>query len=205
MLLRTFAELIIDNKDDPIRRIAEFIGDPAVALLISVLFAMWSFGYARKFNGDTIGKFLGAALGPAAGILLIIGAGGGFKQILIDSGIGGAIAKAAASLSISALILGWLVAVLIRLATGSATVAIVTAAGIMAPLVAADPEINKSLLVLAVGSGSLFFSHVNDAGFWLVKEYFGMTVGETIKSWSVMETIISVMGLIGVLALSVVV
>lgn len=100
------------------------------------------------------------------------------------------------------LLLGWIVAVLIRLATGSATVATVTAAGIVAPIAAGLSQSHLSLLVLAVGAGSLFFSHVNDAGFWLVKEYFGLTVGETIKTWSVMETIISIMGLALVLLLS---
>jgi GntP family gluconate:H+ symporter len=102
-------------------------------------------------------------------------------------------------------VLGWIVAVLIRLATGSATVATVTAAGIVAPLAAGLSQTHLSLVVLAVGAGSLFFSHVNDAGFWLVKEYFGLTVGQTIKTWSLMETVISVMGLVLTLGLSFVV
>jgi GntP family gluconate:H+ symporter len=119
--------------------------------------------------------------------------------------VGNLIAKWAEGSHFSPLVLGWLVAVGIRLATGSATVATITAAGIVAPLAAGLDKPTVALLALAVGAGSLFFSHVNDAGFWLVKEYFGMTVGQTIKSWSVMETIISVVGLLGVLALSVVV
>jgi len=145
------------------------------------------------------------SLPPIAGILLIVAAGGGFKQLLVDSGVGNLIAKWAEGSHFSPLLLGWLVAVGIRLATGSATVATITAAGIVAPLAAGLDKPTVALLALAVGAGSLFFSHVNDAGFWLVKEYFGMTVGETIKSWSVMETIISVVGLLGVLVLSVVV
>ena len=120
----------------------------------------------------------------------------------MDSGVGNVVADAAKGSHLSVLVLGWLVAVGIRLATGSATVATITAAGIVSGLAPSLTSSHLSLLVLAIGSGSLFFSHVNDAGFWLVKEYFGLTVGETIKSWSVMETVISVVGLIGVLILS---
>jgi GntP family gluconate:H+ symporter len=152
-----------------------------------------------------VADMLSASLAPIAGIVMIIGAGGGFKQTLVAIGIGDAIGKAAAASGISALLLGWLIAVGIRLATGSATVATVTAAGLMAPLLAQLPDVNAPLLALAIGAGSLFFSHVNDAGFWLVKEYFGMTVGETIKTWSVMETIISVVAMVFILALSLVV
>jgi GntP family gluconate:H+ symporter len=148
---------------------------------------------------------LGGALPAIAGILLIVAAGGGFKQTLIDAGVGQMVGNAAKGASLSPLVLGWLVAVGIRLATGSATVATITAAGIVAPLAATLDRPEVALLALAVGSGSLFFSHVNDAGFWLVKEYFGMTVGQTLKTWSVMETIISVCGLVFVLLLSLVV
>ena len=121
--------------------------------------------------------------------------------MLIDSGIGAAIGHGVHTLAISALLLGWLVAVLIRVATGSATVATITAAGIMAPI-AIHGSVNRPLLALAIGCGSLFFSQVNDAGFWLVNQYFGMSVPDTIKTWSVMETIISVVGMAGVLVLS---
>ena len=164
---------------------------------------MFSFGYLRGFSRKAVSDLLGSSLAPIASIVLIIGAGGGFKQMLIASGIGDAIGKAAAGSAISPLVLGWSIAVGIRLATGSATVATVTASGLMAPVAAGIPGLQLPLLSLAIGAGSLFFSHVNDAGFWLVKEYFGMTVGQTIKSWSVMETIISVVGLLGVLLLSV--
>ena len=159
---------------------------------------------ARGYDGPQISRFLGTGLAPAASILLIIGAGGGFKQLLIDSGVGKAIAKVAQGSSLSPLLLAWVVAVLIRLATGSATVATVTAAGIMAPLVTANTSLNRPLLALAIGAGSLFLSHVNDAGFWLVKEYSGMTVGETFKTWSAMETIISVVAILLVLLASLV-
>ncbi|GAP57544.1 gluconate permease [Arthrobacter sp. Hiyo1] len=140
---------------------------------------------------------------PIVGVMLIVGAGGGFKQVLVDGGTGTAIAKIAVAASLSALVLGWIIAVLIRLATGSATVATVTAAGIIAPLATGLSPAQLALVVLAIGAGSLFFSHVNDAGFWLVKEYFGLTVGQTIKTWSVMETIISVVGFGFTLLLSV--
>ena len=137
--------------------------------------------------------------------MLIVAAGGGFKQELSDSGVAQVIADAAKDSHLSVLLLGWLVAVGIRLATGSATVATVTAAGIVQGLGADLTDAHLALLVLAIGSGSLFFSHVNDAGFWLVKEYFGLTVGQTLRSWSVMETVVSVLGLLGVLGLSVLV
>jgi GntP family gluconate:H+ symporter len=204
MLVRTVADVALDE-GERLRTWADFVGDPVVALLVGVLVAMWTFGFARGFDRERLSDLTGNSLAPAASILLIIGAGGGFKGVLVDSGIGDAIAKGVENLGVSALILGWLVAVLIRLATGSATVATVTAAGIMAPIVAQDPSIDRPLLALAVGAGSLFFSHVNDAGFWLINQYFGMSVKDTFKTWSVMETIISVCGLAGVLLLSLVV
>jgi GntP family gluconate:H+ symporter len=149
-----------------------------------------------------LAKTFEASLPPIAGILLIVGAGGAFKQVLIDTGIGTVITQAALGSGLSVLVLGWLVAALIRIATGSATVATVTAAGLMAPVAAtlAGPEV--ALLVLAIGSGSVFLSHVNDAGFWLVKSYLGTDLPQTFKTWSVLECLISIAGLIGVLLLS---
>ena len=143
-------------------------------------------------------------VGSVAGIILIVAAGGGFKQTLVDSGIGDVIANSITESAMNPLIAGWLVAVLIRLATGSATVATVTASGIMVPLAAGMSPTHLALLVLAIGAGSVFFSHLNDAGFWLVKEYFGMSVGQTLKTWSLMETILSVVGLGCVMLLSLV-
>ena len=130
-------------------------------------------------------------------------AGGGFKQVLVDTGIGTRLADWAQGANISVLLLAWLLAVLIRLATGSATVATITASSLMVSLVEGMSTGQISLVVLAVGAGSVFFSHVNDAGFWLVKEYFGMSVGQTIKTWSIMETVLSVTGLILVLILGI--
>ncbi len=203
MLAKAGADLWM-AKGSSLRPVLDFIGDPVFALLVAVLLAMVTFGTRVGFSATELAARVGASLAPVVGVMLIVGAGGGFKQALVDGGTGLAIAKLALAAGLSTLLLGWIVAVLIRLATGSATVATVTAAGIIAPLAASLSTPHLSLVVLAVGAGSLFFSHVNDAGFWLVKEYFGMTVGQTIRTWSVMETIISVMGLALTLGLSLV-
>lgn len=192
MLGRTLVETLMGSaKETLLYTCAEFLGQPIVALLITVIVAILAFGVAPGRKADEISTIVGASLGPIAGILLIVGAGGGFKQTLVDSGIADVIAIWIEQASVPALIAGWLVAVAVRLATGSATVATITAAGIMAPLAGAMPPVEAGLLVLAIGAGSVFLSHVNDAGFWLVKEYFGMTVGETLKTWSLMETLLS--------------
>lgn len=138
-------------------------------------------------------------------MLLIVGAGGGFKGTLVDSGVGEMIMEISKDWGLPTLLLAWLIAVVIRVATGSATVATVSAAGLVAPLAADMTDTHTALLVLVIGAGSLFFSHVNDAGFWLVKEYFGLTVGQTVKTWSLMETIISVVAGALVLLLSLVI
>jgi GntP family gluconate:H+ symporter len=195
MLIKAAADVWM-AAGNPLHALLDFIGDPVVALTVAVLLAMVTFGTRVGFSANVLTKKIGQSLVPIVGVMLIVGAGGGFKQVLVDGGTGTAIAKIAVAASLSTLLLGWIVAVLIRLATGSATVATVTAAGIIAPLAAGLSPTHLALVVLAVGAGSLFFSHVNDAGFWLVKEYFGLTVGQTIKTWSVMETIISVMGLL---------
>ncbi|WP_255771234.1 GntT/GntP/DsdX family permease [Pseudarthrobacter sulfonivorans] len=204
MLIKAGADIWMD-KGNPVRPLLDFIGDPVFALLVAVLLAMVTFGTRVGFSASVLTKKIGQSLLPIVGVMLIVGAGGGFKQVLVDGGTGTAIAKIAVAASLSALVLGWIIAVLIRLATGSATVATVTAAGIIAPVAAGLPPAQIALVVLAIGAGSLFFSHVNDAGFWLVKEYFGLTVGQTIKTWSVMETLISVVGFVLTLLLSAVV
>ena len=185
-------------------RVIAFLGTPLVALLITTVFAMVALGYMQKFSRDAVNGMVGQSFGSVAGIILIVAAGGGFKQTLVDSGIGDVIANSITESAMNPLIAGWLVAVLIRLATGSATVATVTASGIMVPLAAGMSPTHLALLVLAIGAGSVFFSHLNDAGFWLVKEYFGMSVGQTLKTWSLMETILSVVGLGCVMLLSLV-
>lgn len=185
-------------------RALAFIGTPLVALLITTIFAMVVLGYMQKFTRDAVNGMVGQSFSSVAGIILIVAAGGGFKQTLVDSGIGDVIANSITESAMNPLIAGWLVAVLIRLATGSATVATVTASGIMVPLATGMSPTHLAMLVLAIGAGSVFFSHLNDAGFWLVKEYFGMTVGQTLKTWSLMETILSVTGLGCVMLLSLV-
>jgi GntP family gluconate:H+ symporter len=184
------------------RSALDFIGAPFIALLLAVLVAIVTFGFGSGMRRDEISDVVGGALPPIAGILLIVAAGGGFKQTLIDTGIAQVISDFVQDSGLSVLLVAWVVAVVIRLATGSATVATITAAGIMAPVAATLDGTEVSLLVLAIGAGSVFFSHVNDAGFWLVKEYFGLTVGQTLKSWSIMETALSVSGLVVVLVLN---
>lgn len=176
---------------DVLQKFFLFIGSPVIALLISCFAAYFFLGYRQGMDKNLLKKLTDECLLPLASIILIIGAGGGFKQILIDSGVGDAIANMSEQMSLSPIVLAFLVAGLIRIATGSATVALTTAAGIVSPVVAHMTGVNLELLVIATGAGSLMFSHVNDAGFWLVKEYMGLTVKETFKTWTVMETILS--------------
>ncbi|MCI3243687.1 GntP family permease [Streptomyces spinosisporus] len=205
MLLKALVDIVIDDPENLTQRVFDVIGNPLIALLAAVIVGMFTLGRAAGFTRERITDTVEKGLMPIAGILLIVAAGGGFKQTLIDSGVGQMILDISKDWSIPALLLAWLIAVIIRLATGSATVATVSAAGLVAPLAADMSTSHTALLVLAIGCGSLFFSHVNDAGFWLVKEYFGLSVGETIKTWSVMETIISVVGGALVLLLSVII
>ncbi|MEW2522083.1 GntP family permease [Actinacidiphila alni] len=204
MLAKALVDVIVDDQGSLTYRIFDVIGTPLVALLAAVIVAMFTLGRAAGFSKERISSTVDASLGPIAGILLIVGAGGGFKQTLIDCGVGQMILDWSKDWHISALLLAWLIAVLIRVATGSATVAIISAAGLVAPLADGMSSSHTALLVLSVGAGSLFFSHVNDAGFWLVKEYFGMDVPQTLKTWSVMETVISVVSLGFVMLLSLV-
>jgi len=168
-----------------------FIGSPVIALLISCFAAFYLLGIRQGINKKMIKKLTDESLLPVGSIILIIGAGGGFKQILIESGVGTAIAQMAEHISLSPIVLAFMVAGLIRIATGSATVALTTAAGIVSPVIQHMSGVNLELLVIATGAGSLMFSHVNDAGFWLVKEYLGLTVKETFKTWTVLETLLS--------------
>ena len=179
-----------------------FIGSPIIALLISVFVAYYFLGMRRGMGKEAIKKLTEECLLPVGSIALIIGAGGGFKQILIESGVGDTIARMAENLSLSPLVLAFLIAGLIRIATGSATVALTTAAGIVSPVVAGMTDVNLELLVIATGAGSLMFSHVNDAGFWMVKEYLGLSVPETFKTWTVLETILSFVAFGGALLLN---
>ncbi|MFD5703288.1 GntT/GntP/DsdX family permease [Streptomyces lasiicapitis] len=204
MLAKALVDIVVDNPDATVQRVFDVVGSPLIALLAAVLVGMFTLGRAAGFTKDRLSSTVEKSLAPIAGVLMIVGAGGGFKQTLIDVGVGQMILDFSEDWSIPALLLAWLIAVAIRLATGSATVATISAAGLVAPLAADMSTSHTALLVLAIGAGSLFFSHVNDAGFWLVKEYFGLDVGQTIKTWSVMETIISVVALGFVLLLSLV-
>jgi GntP family gluconate:H+ symporter len=195
MLVGSWADLVFAPKSVP-NELLRFVGNSDVALLIAVIVSFWTFGAQRGFTREQIQKFCGDCLAPIAGITLIVGAGGGFGGVLRDSGISQQIVAVATQAHLSPLLFGWFVAALIRLATGSATVAMTTACGIVAPIAKAGAiHVQPELLVLATGAGSLIFSHVNDGGFWLIKEYFGMTVGQTFKTWSLCETIISLLGL----------
>lgn len=172
------------------------VGNDDIALLMGVLLSFVTLGQMRGFSRATILRFSNECLAPTAAITLLVGAGGGFGRILQDSGVSNAIVAIVMRGHISLLLLAWMLAAAMRLATGSATVAMTTAAAIVAPLVAHAPGVHPELLVIATGAGSLIFSHVNDGGFWLVKEYFNMSVAQTLKTWSVCETIISVTALI---------
>jgi gluconate:H+ symporter, GntP family len=194
MLFASTADVVLDA-ESPVRKALDFIGGPIVSLLLALLFSFWSLGYRQHFTRDQILKFANDCLAPTATILLVIGAGGGFNRVLLESGVGKAIADVALGSQASPLLLAWIVAALIRVATGSATVAMTTAAGIVAPIALATPGTSAELLVLATGAGSLVLSHVNDSGFWLIKEFFNMTVPQTLKTWTVTETIIGVAGL----------
>ncbi|WP_454050261.1 GntP family permease [Cellulomonas sp. Marseille-Q8402] len=204
MLARTLAETV-GFQESGVGQVLDFVGTPLVALLITTLVSLVLLGTRQGRDRSQVSKLVDSSFAPIASILLIVGAGGGFKQTLVDSGVGDVIAKGLADAPISPLLAAWLVAVLIRVATGSATVATVTAAGIVAPLAADLSPTHVALMVLAIGAGSVFLSHVNDAGFWLVKEYFKMTVGQTFKTWSLMECVLSVTALIVVLLLSLVI
>ncbi|MEK3707453.1 GntP family permease [Paenibacillus sp. FSL R7-0198] len=189
MLLATIVDLILPETN-AFRQVVDFIGSPIIALLLALLFSFYSFGYARGFSKQQILKYTNDCLGPVASIILLIGAGGGFNRILTDSGVGDAIAGFAQSAHLSPLVLAFVIAGLIRAAVGSATVAMTTAAGIVAPIAMTMPGVSPELLVLATGAGSIILSHVNDSGFWIVKEYLNLSVPQTLKTWTVMETIL---------------
>ncbi|MGO4536652.1 GntP family permease [Leifsonia sp. 2MCAF36] len=203
MLGKALADIVSPDAAPVGKVVLDFLGTPVIALTVAVLAGLLLLGVGGGMDRKAIQTSLSASLPPIAGILLIVGAGGGFKQVLVDTGIGQVIAGWATGASgIVVLLLAWTVAALIRIATGSATVATVTAAGILLPLTEHLSVPMVSLMVLAIGAGSVFFSHVNDAGFWLVKEYLGLSIPQTLKSWTVLECLVSIVGLAGVLVLS---
>lgn len=182
------------------REVSSFLGNPAIALLISVLVAAWLLGLSRGRRMKDIMESTGKSVASIAMILLIIAGAGTLKQVLVDSKVSDYIAGLLQQTSVSPLILAWLIAAVIRVCVGSATVAGLTAAGIVLPLLSAA-GVNRELMVLSIGAGSLILSHVNDTGFWLFKEYFCLDIRSTFLSWTIMESLIGVMGLAGVLVL----
>lgn len=199
MLAAALAQGIL--ADGTLRRVFVFAGTPLMAMLIATIVALFTFGRGCGFDRPRLLRFAEESLTPIASVLLVVGAGGGFGRVLDLAGVDTAIAQVMSGLQLSPLVLGWVIAALLRLSVGSATVAVVTAASIMVPIAAAAPDINRELLVVSVGAGSLIASHVNDGGFWLVKEYLNMSVPETFATWTLLETIISIAGLAGVLLL----
>ncbi|MEO8174092.1 MAG: gluconate:H+ symporter [Sediminibacterium sp.] len=191
---------LIDDESNIVRLVISFIGDSTIALLIAVLAAIYFFGLKMSKPMPEIMKWLNDAISGIAMILLIITAGGVFKQVLIDSGTGSYISSFSETLKMPPLLFAWMITALLRVTLGSATVAGLTAAGIVSPLVATG-TISPELMVLAVGAGSVFGSHINDSGFWMYKEFFKLTLKQTFLSWTVMETLISILGLAGVLLL----
>jgi Gnt-I system high-affinity gluconate transporter len=192
------AFVLILGENHPWSRWVGYLGNPLVAMLLAVLLAIYSLGLRRGKKMSEISKSLEKAVTGITMVLLVIAGAGALKQILVDSGVSEYIASFLKNTSINPLLLGWLIASLIRVSVGSATVAGLTSAGIVLPMVDGT-GVSPELMVLAIGSGSLMFSHVNDSGFWMFKEYFNLTIKETIMTWSIMETIVATMGIISVL------
>ena len=203
MLLSTVVQLVTGHETakNLFEQIIYFIGTAGTAMLISVIFAIFSMGLHRERKMDDIMKSVTNAIYPIGMMSLISGGGGTFKQVLIDGGVGDTIAKLFEGSTMSPILLAWIVAAVLRIALGSATVAAISTTGIVLPLLQ-HSDANVALVVLAIGAGSVILSHVNDAGFWMFKEYFGLTVKETFLTWSLLETIISVSGIIFILFIS---
>ncbi|KMT55317.1 GntT/GntP/DsdX family permease [Pseudomonas fildesensis] len=200
MLGSTLAKVALPV-DSTVGLTLKFLGEPLIALGLAVIAAVVCLGWAAGMPRADVGNTLRKALAPIAVLLLTIGAGGGLKQTLLDAGVSQTISKVAEGAHMPYLLLAWLIAVALRQATGSATVATTTAAGILAPMMAGLTATQSSLVALVIGAGSVFFCHVNDAGFWMVREYFGLQLKQTIWVWSVLQTIVSVVGLVGTLLL----
>lgn len=203
MLISTIVQLITghDTPKNSVESIIYLIGNAGTAMLIAVIFAIFTMGILRKRKMEDIMESVTQAIYPIGMMLLIIGGGGTFKQVLIDGGVGDTIAKMFEGTHMSPILLAWIVAAVLRIALGSATVAAISTTGIVMPLLQAS-DTNVALVVLAIGAGSVILSHVNDAGFWMFREYFGLTVKETFLTWSLLETVISVSGIIFILFIS---
>jgi Gnt-I system high-affinity gluconate transporter len=200
LLIGTTALSLNTPEDSPSANLIAFISDPGIVMLLSVLVATYTLGLRQKFSMPQLMDSYTTATKDIAMILLIVAGAGSLKQIFTDTGVSLVIAESLQTWDIHPLILAWIITAIIRVCVGSATVAGLTTAGIIAPLVT-TMNVDPNLLVLAIGAGSLMFSHFNDAGFWMYKEFFNVSITDTIKSWSLMETIVAVIGLIGVLIL----
>jgi gluconate transporter len=201
MVARTIIELVA-SKNAPYMPFVAFIGNPITALLLAALLSYWTLGLARGLTKVDLAKLTDECFGPVAGILLIIGAGGAFNMVILNSGMGKVIADVMTSMHLSPLIMGWIIAIVLRFAVGSSTVAMMTAGGIILPVLVSYPGLDPALLCVAVGAGAIGLSHMTDSGFWIVKEFFGMSLSDTLKTWTVSTTIAGVGGLVGVLVLS---
>jgi Gnt-I system high-affinity gluconate transporter len=202
LLMVTAAFPYIGITNPNLQKVVAFIGDPSIVMLVALIAGTYILGIRQGKTMSELGTIYADAIKDISLILLIIGGSGAFKQVLTDSGISNQIAAGLQSFNLQPLFLGWLIAAIIRISLGSATVAGLTAAGIVSSMLIKDPGINPNLMVLSIGAGSLAFSHVNDSGFWLYKEYFNLTIKDTILSWSLMETIVAFVGLGGVLILN---
>ena len=201
LVLTTIIPMVIPLEGS-VKDFMHFISEPSIVMLIALCYATFALGVNSKRSMSEVMKIYVEAVKDVAIILLIVAGAGALKQVFTDSGVSAQIAGMLKSWTIHPLVLGWLIAAVIRVCIGSATVAGLTTAGIIAPVITAS-SVNPNLMVLAIGAGSLMFSHVNDSGFWMFKEYFNLSIKQTIRSWSVMETIIGVVGLAGVLILNV--
>ena len=201
MVGKTIIELT-SPKDAAFMPIVAFIGNPITALLISAFVSYSTLGFARGLTRDDLLKLTDGCFGPVAGILLIIGAGGAFNKVLLDSGMGKSIEAVLTGLALSPLIMAWIIAAVMRFSVGSATVAMMTSAGIILPVLANYPTLDPALVAVAVGSGAIGFSHVNDSGFWIVKEFFGLSVTDMFKTWTASTTIAGIVSLLCLLVLS---
>ena len=191
----TFGATMASLRNIPFKPVAIFLGHPYSALLVTTLVAIYCFGLRRGLNGEKALKMATDSLLPVGSLILIIGGGGALKQVIVDTGVGGYLGKMLMTSAISPLVVVWLIAVCMRLAQGSATVAIITAAGIAAPLVKNLPGYSPNELILALCCGGSAFSHMSDSGFWMVSQYFGLTVPQCLKSWTAMKTIAATLGL----------
>ena len=201
LIAATTALAYVPHGSPQFKEIVTFLGQPTVVLMASLIYATFSLGVARGMNLKTLMQAYGASLNDVAGILLVLAGAGALKQVFVDSGVSAELAAWLQTIALQPLILGWLIAMVIRIALGSATIAALTAAGIMVPVVAAS-HVDPNLMVLAIGAGSLMCSHVNDAGFWMFKEYFNLDLRDTFRSWTVMESVAGSVGLLCVLALN---